>query len=66
MNFTDKSKTEYAKNVKEACRVYDEKIIKDKILGKTKMKRMTLDDVTLKEYVKGNLFDARNPWKARR
>ena len=23
VNFTDKSKTEYAKNVKEACRVYD-------------------------------------------
>ena len=45
---------------------YMTKIIKDKILGKTKMKRMTLDDVTLKEYVKGNLFDARNPWKARR
>ena len=38
---------------------YMTKIIKDKILGKTKMKRMILDDVSLKEYVKGNLFDAR-------
>ena len=65
---TNKSKGEYSKDVKTACKWHDEASMKREMEDKKekKMRTMYHDNLELKDYVKtGDLYSARTTWEVR-
>ena len=76
VNVTTINNAKYTKIVEEACRAKDETEMKKEMLEKvekknregswSKLKRMVMEDCSLKDYVKtGNIFSVRKTWEAR-
>ena len=65
---TGMDKNKYKKEVEKACRLMDEKNMKQEMekMKDKRMRTMIKDGCELKDYVKhGNLYSARNTWELR-